>query len=57
MIETLLKNMAVKQQAVVSKKTAFVGSREKAGSKLAKAGNWNPVITEDEFEREYLEKD
>jgi DNA ligase (NAD+) len=58
MIETFIEEHGGKAASSVSKKTAFVVAGEKAGSKLAKARELGiPVITEDEFEREYLEKD
>jgi DNA ligase (NAD+) len=58
MIETFIEEHGGKAANSVSKKTAFVVAGEKAGSKLTKARELGiPVITEDEFEREYLEKD
>jgi DNA ligase, NAD-dependent len=58
MIETFIEEHGGKAASSVSKKTAFVIAGEKAGSKLTKARELGiPVLTEDEFEREYLEKD
>ncbi|MHB8126508.1 MAG: NAD-dependent DNA ligase LigA [Desulfitobacteriaceae bacterium] len=58
LIETFIEERGGKAASSVSKKTAFVVAGEKAGSKLTKAQELGiPVLTEDEFEREYLEKD
>ncbi len=55
MIETFIEERGGKAASSVSKKTAFVVAGEKAGSKLTKANELGiPVLTEDEFDREYL---
>jgi len=54
-IETFIEERGGKAASSVSKKTAFVVVGEKAGSKLNKAQELGiPVLTEDEFDREYL---
>ena len=57
-IETFIEERGGKAASSVSKKTAFVVAGDKAGSKLTKAQELGiPILTEDEFDREYLGKD